>query len=413
MARRGRGNRFELCLPIVVCMHSDFGFTYEDISKAFGCTSGTLKKRLREIGYKSERKASSASGRNAGNVARNKREQEECYRRFLEYWDEYGYSDKFEFLGGRTSSKGKVKIRCKLCGCEFERFGNFAQKHSNLRCANCWIHLNDETKAPRDYQLTKHVAESYKSGMSVVEVAEYYGLQERVASRLINEAGVKPNCQHGERRKQQHQKSVERRELTENAKRIEQGFNELGSDINQWRRTLRAIREIQSAKRTKQRLDSVDREIDAMEVYEPKIATCKHCGKEWLFWPSREYYGRRNPSPYCSSKCLNRYYKTGTIGDRLRRLGRADEYRDVIPLDEVIERDNGICYLCGCETDKEDSWHDANGYFVCGDTYPTRDHVIPIAKGGTHTWDNVRLACHKCNSIKNDRLLEEYAHDLG
>ncbi|MDT2396282.1 HNH endonuclease [Enterococcus avium] len=34
------------------------------------------------------------------------------------------------------------------------------------------------------------------------------------------------------------------------------------------------------------------------------------------------------------------------------------------------------------------------------------DHVIPISKGGTHSWDNVRLAHRHCNAIKRDALLK-------
>jgi 5-methylcytosine-specific restriction endonuclease McrA len=39
-----------------------------------------------------------------------------------------------------------------------------------------------------------------------------------------------------------------------------------------------------------------------------------------------------------------------------------------------------------------------------GSLYPTVDHIIPISKGGSHTWDNVRLACRGCNTAKRDRL---------
>lgn len=34
----------------------------------------------------------------------------------------------------------------------------------------------------------------------------------------------------------------------------------------------------------------------------------------------------------------------------------------------------------------------------------TLDHIIPLSKGGTHTWDNVQLAHMSCNAGKCDRL---------
>lgn len=36
---------------------------------------------------------------------------------------------------------------------------------------------------------------------------------------------------------------------------------------------------------------------------------------------------------------------------------------------------------------------------------PTRDHVIPISKGGHNTKENVVPACGSCNSKKHDKLL--------
>lgn len=50
---------------------------------------------------------------------------------------------------------------------------------------------------------------------------------------------------------------------------------------------------------------------------------------------------------------------------------------------------------------------DNDNNFIVGYDYPSIDHVIPISKGGTHTWDNVRLAHHHCNSIKKDSIVNE------
>ena len=37
----------------------------------------------------------------------------------------------------------------------------------------------------------------------------------------------------------------------------------------------------------------------------------------------------------------------------------------------------------------------------------TRDHVVPVSRGGTDTWENVVTACRLCNSRKVDMSLKE------
>lgn len=73
-----------------------------------------------------------------------------------------------------------------------------------------------------------------------------------------------------------------------------------------------------------------------------------------------------------------------------------------ISLKDLYERDQGICYLCGCRCDWRDGeWKD--GAFIVGPTYPSIEHVIPLSKGGTHEWNNVKLACWICNTRKGAR----------
>jgi 5-methylcytosine-specific restriction endonuclease McrA len=38
-------------------------------------------------------------------------------------------------------------------------------------------------------------------------------------------------------------------------------------------------------------------------------------------------------------------------------------------------------------------------------TSKTIDHVIPIARGGEHSLENIRVVCWSCNSRKRDRVL--------
>jgi 5-methylcytosine-specific restriction endonuclease McrA len=77
-----------------------------------------------------------------------------------------------------------------------------------------------------------------------------------------------------------------------------------------------------------------------------------------------------------------------------------------ITLEKLFERDKGTCYLCGILC----NWNDhqnINGYRVTGATYPTREHVIALSLGGTHTWDNVKLACFDCNTKKHNKDISD------
>lgn len=48
----------------------------------------------------------------------------------------------------------------------------------------------------------------------------------------------------------------------------------------------------------------------------------------------------------------------------------------------------------------------------CGGHGSTIDHVIPRAKGGKHTWENVVLSCSPCNQRKGDKLLSQLGWEL-
>lgn len=54
---------------------------------------------------------------------------------------------------------------------------------------------------------------------------------------------------------------------------------------------------------------------------------------------------------------------------------------------------------------------DRNTCQFCGRTFApndlTLDHVIPRARGGKSTWDNLVACCHHCNNRKGDRAPEE------
>ena len=63
----------------------------------------------------------------------------------------------------------------------------------------------------------------------------------------------------------------------------------------------------------------------------------------------------------------------------------------------LFRRDQNLCLYCGRS-------------FL--DRELTRDHVLPISRGGRDLWRNVVAACRRCNQHKSNRLLDECSMEL-
>lgn len=107
---------------------------------------------------------------------------------------------------------------------------------------------------------------------------------------------------------------------------------------------------------------------------------------------------------YCSPQCARKVSNSKGKDKRIRKI--QDRLIDNnITLDALFIRDKGKCWLCGEKCDFDDYSKDANGNFIVGKNYPSIDHVYPLSKGGMHSWNNVRLAHHYCNTIKGNRVV--------
>ena len=128
-----------------------------------------------------------------------------------------------------------------------------------------------------------------------------------------------------------------------------------------------------------------------------KVRECPICGTLFV--------GETGRDKYCSDECKSkadqsrretrRHYES--MKKRRRKNSAWTAESKTISLKKLYERDNGVCWLCGgrCNYSKDSNDPD----------YPTIDHVIPIAKGGKDTWENIRLAHRRCNSLKSDRIV--------
>ena len=62
----------------------------------------------------------------------------------------------------------------------------------------------------------------------------------------------------------------------------------------------------------------------------------------------------------------------------------------------LFARDDYTCQYCG-----------RNKGELRGRQFLTRDHVVPLSRGGENGWDNVVTSCSTCNNRKGGRLLRE------
>ena len=71
---------------------------------------------------------------------------------------------------------------------------------------------------------------------------------------------------------------------------------------------------------------------------------------------------------------------------------------EIFGLDDIFERDGGVCHLCHKKVPRKRA---------------SMDHIIPLSLGGEHSLRNVALAHRSCNSAKNNRPVGEQLRLIG
>lgn len=79
-------------------------------------------------------------------------------------------------------------------------------------------------------------------------------------------------------------------------------------------------------------------------------------------------------------------------GFSVDKLGRV-----ILTNKTLFGRDRHICAYCG-------------GHFTAGKL--SRDHVVPVSKGGLDIWTNVVTSCIKCNTHKGAKTLDQCGLEL-
>lgn len=185
----------------------------------------------------------------------------------------------------------------------------------------------------------------------------------------------------------------------------------------------------------------------AVQDFPDGTRLCNHCGQrlplELFNKDSQGTAGRRSKCGSCQSALVREWYAANRERQAQRQLERRQanleqhrqwdmeryerdrEKRIAIAtqqshkrrlrilqgeFDATVTRANlrkqygDCCFYCGDDMDFKRYTHNTRPRNLA-----TIEHVVPVSKGGGHTWDNVVLACLQCNITKNARTLDEWA----
>lgn len=94
------------------------------------------------------------------------------------------------------------------------------------------------------------------------------------------------------------------------------------------------------------------------------------------------------------------------ISHRARAAEAGVEFDPTVTVDGLLARDGDEC--CYCAVTMTFDLMLAHSY---DPARATLEHVIPMSRGGSHTWGNTALACWRCNISKSDQTVEEWRSD--
>lgn len=119
----------------------------------------------------------------------------------------------------------------------------------------------------------------------------------------------------------------------------------------------------------------------------------KNSEKEKEYW--KKYFQKNKEKLYKKIKEWNKTENGKALHQRSNHKRRTREKEIINTLTakewaDILEEHNYRCIYCDVE-------------FNC-ELLPTKDHIIPINKGGHNTKENIVPACRSCNSKKHDKL---------
>lgn len=116
---------------------------------------------------------------------------------------------------------------------------------------------------------------------------------------------------------------------------------------------------------------------------------CKRCG---------DHLGRVSLDWYCTPCRGANQRESRKAHKRKRRAWKKQSpCVETVSPSKVYARDNWTCGICCLAVDPGCAYPDKLS--------PSIDHIVPLAHGGHHTYENVQLAHLHCNMLKGDTLI--------
>lgn len=267
---------------------------------------------------------------------------------------------------------------CKICNKEYEL------SESGAGYKYCSQYCSDEARRIRKRERMRKVNNLY----------EKYE-EQRCCKRCGKDISCKPlgtvycsyGCRETDYRRLKGQVYIEEhlKSLAEQKERTQARIDKKREETQKARDDAKRMREIEIERAKKQKWESLP------------VKQCVICDTNFRSF--------RYAQVTCSNECKwtyrNQVSKAYSKAYRMNSKYKGIVVDKDITLEKLFERDKGVCHICQRQCSFED-YRTINGGFAAGKLYPTVDHVIPRSKGGVHSWDNVKLAHHYCNSIKND-----------
>lgn len=139
-----------------------------------------------------------------------------------------------------------------------------------------------------------------------------------------------------------------------------------------------------------------------------KSRHCRECSGEF-----KKGYGKTGLRHFCSIECRRAFVDKRNSSVRNKRLASWSGKLHVrrakragAPVESgvtrraVFVRDGWTCQVCRRPVLREVQRRSGPRHELS----PELDHIVPIAKGGGHTWNNVQCLCRRCNHVKGDRV---------